>query len=310
MGKVLVVGGNGLIGGAAALHLAGLGHAVAIAGRNPPASGPLAALPFIRGSFADESIGPDTLAGFNSLVFAAGNDVRQLPPGADQREYFRRVNSEGIPAFFDRARRAGVSRAVYVGSYYPDVLPAAEVEANGYLISRREADEGLRALAGPGFMCCTLQSPFTVGQVRGVGARQLEMITAYCLRLIEPEGPRFAPPGGSNFMSTRSFAEGIAAALERGEAGRSYLMGDENWSYADYFNHFLEGLGLAERAVPLDVPNPAMVDASLYGGRGRVIAYDPAPAAEALGYRRHDAGRAVREMAPYYAARLRAAAAG
>jgi dihydroflavonol-4-reductase len=34
--KILVVGGTGMIGGHAALHLQALGHDVSVAGRNPP----------------------------------------------------------------------------------------------------------------------------------------------------------------------------------------------------------------------------------------------------------------------------------
>ena len=34
--KILIVGGTGLIGGHAALHLQSLGHEITIAARNPP----------------------------------------------------------------------------------------------------------------------------------------------------------------------------------------------------------------------------------------------------------------------------------
>ena len=53
----------------------------------------------------------------------------------------------GVPAFFARARQAGISAAVYVGSYYSYVLPREQIDASGYLRSRRASDEGVRALA-------------------------------------------------------------------------------------------------------------------------------------------------------------------
>ncbi|MBG6120114.1 MULTISPECIES: NAD-dependent epimerase/dehydratase family protein [unclassified Sphingobium] len=304
--KILIVGGNGLIGGAAALHLADLGHAVTICGRTPPRTGPLAGLPLLRGSFLDDSIGMTDLRQFDTLVFAAGNDLRQLPAGADERAYFHAANSIGIPAFFRRARDAGIDRAVYVGSYYSIVVPQEQVDAGGYMTSRRAADEGVRALAAPGFSVCTLQSPFTIGHIEGIGARQLEAITAYCLRKIDPEGPRYAPPGASNFMSTRSFAQAIAGAIARGESGASYLMGDRSWSYAQYFDEFLKALGSDERAVPRDAPHPAMPDISLFAGRATSIRYEPDPAMVALlDYDLDDAGRAIQDMVPYYASLIR-----
>lgn len=305
MRHILVVGGAGLIGAATALHLADLGHHVTIAGRRSPRSPLLAGFDFLPGSYLSPEWDGNCLGLFDTLVFAAGNDLRQMPAGADERAYFRAANSEGIPAFFNRARAAGIGTAVYVGSYYPLVLPPDRVEASGYLVSRRDADERVRALAAPGFRVCTLQSPFTVGHVAGVAAGQPERILSYCMRRLEPEGPRFAPPGGANFMSTRSFAAAVAGAIERGEAGRSYLMGDCNWSYVEYFNRFLKALGSAERAIAADVPNPAMPDISLYGGRCETIAYTPDPDTfDRLGALRGDAGRAIEELVLHHAGSL------
>ena len=146
--KILVVGGAGLIGAATALHLAELGHEVTIAGRTTPRSRMLQKLPFLRGSFLTEDFSVATLGLFDSLVFAAGNDVRQLPAGAGEAR-FDSANSKGVPAFFARAREAGISTAVYVGSYYSYVLPPERIDASGYLRSRRASDEGVRALAAP-----------------------------------------------------------------------------------------------------------------------------------------------------------------
>jgi len=299
--RILVVGGAGLIGGAAALHLAGLGHAVTISGRNAPVAPALMRLPFLKASFLDEDLDRETLARFDTLVFAAGNDIRQLPPGADEADYFHRANSIGVPAFFARARAAGMRRAVYVGSYYSCVLPPDRIAANGYTLSRLRADEGVRALSADGFRVCSLNAPFVIGHIEGVAALSVEHSVRYLMRRFAPDGPRLAVAGGGNFMSTLSFAEAVAGAIEHGEPGKGYLVGDENWRFADYYDAILAALGSGERSEVRDVDNPSMPDWTLYAGRGATVAYEPDPDMVArLGYRRHDVARVIAGMVPYY----------
>jgi nucleoside-diphosphate-sugar epimerase len=299
--KILVVGGTGLIGAATALHLAELGHEVTVAGRTPPSSRALEKLSFLCGSFLADDFSRAALGHFDSLVFAAGNDVRQLPAGVDEAEYFHRANSIGVPAFIERAREAGVSTAVYVGSYYSYVLPRARIEASGYLRSRRAADEGVRSLATKDFRVCSLNAPFTIGYVEGISGLPIETSVRYLLGLMDGPGPRWMIPGGGNFMSTRSFAEAVAGALDRGENGSGYLVGDENWTFAHYYELLLDAMGMRGRVQVKDAEHPSMPDLTLYAGRGATVAFEPDPAMVArLGYRRHDAERMVREMASYY----------
>lgn len=300
MDRILIVGGAGLVGAAVALHLASLGNAVTIAGRTPPVDGPLARLPFAQGSFLTDDFTDAFLSSFDALVFAAGNDVRQFPECADEGDYFHRANSIGVPAFFARARDAGIGRAVYVGSYYTAVVPRYRIEQNGYLRSRKASDEGVRALNREGFSVCSLEAPFMMGHVEGVRAISVEWSIRYLLGQFGPE-PLWMIPGGGNFMSIFSFAEAVAGALADGEPGKAYLVGDENWSFAYYYELLLDALGMPQ-ALPLrDQAHPSMPDATLYSERGVTVAYEPDPASVTrLGYRRHDAERAVREMVPHY----------
>ena len=84
--KVLVVGGTGALGGHAAIHLAAQGHDVSIGGRNPanPAT-PMAAMPFVQGDYVAGDFTPQRLAGFDWVVFAAGNDPRHVPQTGRRR---------------------------------------------------------------------------------------------------------------------------------------------------------------------------------------------------------------------------------
>ncbi|HAN28524.1 MAG TPA: epimerase, partial [Haliea salexigens] len=74
--RVLVVGGTGLIGGHAALHLAQAGHEVTIMARSPSKVPALAELPFIATHYVEDDVADGRLEGFDWLVFAAGVDIR------------------------------------------------------------------------------------------------------------------------------------------------------------------------------------------------------------------------------------------
>ena len=310
MARILVVGGTGLIGASAALHLAEQGHDVTIAGRNPPAPGALDRLAFVQGNYQTDDFDVAFLSRFCALVFAAANDVRQLPPNANEAAYFHQANSIAVPAFFARARAARIGRAVYVGSYYTAVLPRYRVEASGYVASRKAADDAVRAMAGDSFHVCSLEAPFIMGHVQGVGAISLEWSIRYLLGQMDNQ-PLWMIPGGGNFMSIRSFAEAVSGALERGENGKAYLVGDENWLFAHYYELILDALGRPQSLPVRDAEHPSMPDATLYSGRNVIVAYEPEPeSVRRLGYRRHDAERAVRAMIPYYLARIGASEPG
>jgi len=297
--KVLVVGGAGMIGGHAALYLAGKGHEVSIAGRNPPQAGtPLGALDFLRCDYIANDLAPSALAQFEALVFAAGNDIRHLPRGESAAAHWQRSNVEGVPRFFAAARAAGIRHAVNIGSFYPQAAPEL-VEGNAYVRSRQLADDGVRALATPDFRAISVNAPFVVGSIPGLVVGMFKAYTEYAEGKFAPM-PEFAPPGGVNFISTQSLSEAVEGALLRGENGKAYLLGDENLSFQDYFGAFFRAAG---RAVPpvLDQEHPLLPDSAIYFGRGNTLYYEPDAAETALlGYRRNDVVRAIGEVVAQY----------
>lgn len=303
--NILVVGGTGLIGGHAALLLQARGHTVSIAGRKPAAPGSaLADLEWIQGDYVAGTFSKEDLARFDALVFAAGNDIRHLPPDADaaaQAAHWEHANTEAVPRFFELARDAGVRRAVLVGSFYSHVAPEL-IEQSPYVRSRHLADAGVRALARADFQVCSVNAPFVVGSVPGLHVPMFEAYTRYAegaLAVI----PVFGPAGGSNFISTQSLSEAILGALQTGEAGKAYLVGDENLSFADYFRAFFRASGNDQNVPSLDQEHPLLPDIAIYTGRGNTVAYDPEPAETALlGYRRGDIQRAVNEVVSQYRA--------
>jgi nucleoside-diphosphate-sugar epimerase len=295
--KTLVVGGTGGIGGNIALALRAAGHEVTLAARQrAQADSPVAAMPILLGSFADNDFTRDQLAAFENIVFSACNDPRQLPPGStpeQEAEFYHRVNSVGVPRFLALAREAGVRRVAYIGSFYPQARPDL-IPTSSYIQSRLAADEGARALAGPGFRVLSLNAPWVVGAMPGIVPPVYAAMVRYARGEL-PGLPVFAIPGGVNFISVRSLTEAVIASFTRGDNGRGYLVGDENLRFRDFFGLFFQAVGRNIDLPVRDEPHPIFVDAALLAGRAGTIFYEP-EGAEELGYRRGDVARAVQEM--------------
>lgn len=300
MMKILVVGGTGMIGGHAAIHLREQGNEVTVAARKAPAEGTaMADMPLLRGDYTKGDFSVDQLLGFDALVFAAGHDVRHLPEGADDATYWDEVNSHAIPRFFELAREAGIRRAVYVGSFYPQVAPEL-IDSVAYVRSRHLSDEGVRALATADFQVCSVNAPFVAGTVPGLPSPMFAAYTQYALGNMEGM-PVFGPAGGSNFISTLSLAQAIWGALQRGESGKAYLVGDENLTFAEYFQLFFRAAGNDTEVPALDQEHPMLPDAAIYTGRGNMVSYEPPEEEVALlGYQRGDIQRAVNEIVAQY----------
>jgi nucleoside-diphosphate-sugar epimerase len=294
--KILIVGGTGMIGGHAALHLKAEGHEVTLAARKPASpETPMAAFPTLIGDYTQGTFAEADLAPFDAIVFAAGNDIRHIKRDADADEFWRVTQIEGVPNFARAARAAGVKRFVQLGSYYHQVMPHLAAQ-DAYVRARFLADEGARALATAGFNVSTLNPPSIVGAIPGVPATRYETLTAWAQGK-RPDIPDYAPAGGTNDMSVRSLCEAISGALRNAESGKAYLIGNENLTFRDFFQKIFDTVGSSRTLVERDQEHPLLPDRFIVPGRGTVLAYEPDPAETALlGYRRNDIDRAVAEV--------------
>jgi nucleoside-diphosphate-sugar epimerase len=296
MSRILIVGGTGLTGAHAALYLKRLGHDITLMSRTVPDLECLASFEHIAASYVDDELPANVLGGFDSLVFAAGADIRQFGHHEDEEAFYGRVNSGAIPAFFRAAKSAGIRRAVYIGTYYPQVAPDA-IETSAYVRSRYLADEGVRGLDDASFRVCSLNAPFILGYVPGIDLPHISALVHYAQGALQGV-PIVAPAGGVNHISSTSMSEAIAAALEHGSGGHAYLVGDENLSWKDYLEMYFEAVGN-----PTDLPvsteeHPLFPDVILYAGRNTIVSYEPD--AGDLGYSRNTIRAAIDEVVAAY----------
>jgi len=296
LANVLIVGGTGLTGAHAALHLREVGYRVTLLSRSAPALDCLRDFDHLAGNYVDDDLPVAVLGRFDQMVFAAGADIRQLPPGEDEATFFDRVNTQAIPRFFQRAKDAGIRRAVYVGTYYPQVVPD-KIHSNPYVRSRHLADQGLRALNCTSFNVCSLNAPFILGYVPGIALPHLQVLVQYAAGRLEGM-PVVAPAGGVNHISSTSMSQAIDGALQRGIGGKAYLVGDENLSWKAYLELYFEAVG---NPVNLQVSNdehPLLPDMILYAGRNAVINYEPDNGE--LAYSRNNVRATVAELVRAY----------
>lgn len=294
MTRVLVAGATGMIGSRIAADLAARGDEVTVMSRRGPSDrdpSAVAGMPRLIADYTDDALDLSVLDGFDSVVFAAGNDIRHVPAEEEDDAFWERMQSGGVPRFAARVKAAGAGRFVQIGSYYHQLHPEW-AQRIPYVAARRDADAGARALSDEGFSAITLNPPSIVGADERGLRRFARMISWVRGELDEPE--LFAPPGGTNYMSVRSLSEAVQGALDAGQAGHAYLVGDRNLTYRDYFQLLAEHAGSDRVIEERDEEHPYQPDRFIVQGRGAVIAYEPDPAETAvLGYTRDDVDREI-----------------
>ncbi len=297
--KILIIGGSGLIGGDAAIYLKEHGHDVTIMARNKPTAAALAAMPFLKGDYVNDDFSDGRLAEFDSLVFAAAADIRQLPydGSISPSEFYSKVNNEAVPRFFRAARDAGIKRAVYIGTFYPQVAPE-KIGVCDYVTSRSITDEAVRALSTDGFNVCSLNLPFVLGHIPGLDIPHIGALVAYASGSLS-ELPVFAPQGGTNHISSRSVAQATLAALTAGESGKAYLLGDENYSWKEYLELWFDAAGNTQTLEVSEQDHPMLPNVIMFAGAGATIRYEPEDV-ELLAYDRNQIRGLVKEIVAAY----------
>lgn len=291
--KILIIGGNGMVGGHAALRLKELGHEVTLGSRTPPAPGtPLGALPWAKVDYINDQAPAAFLNQFDTLIFAAGNDIRHVPQGTTPDSHWMQANGECVPAYIEAAKKAGVQKTILIGSFYPQAAPEL-VETVPYIASRKLADERSRALADEHFHIVSLNAPVIIGHVPGLLIPAYDAYARWALGILPL--PRQVPPGGTNVISVDTLTDAIIGALESSDNGCAYLIGDENLTWAELMQYFFTAAGDNSPLPIIDEEHPLLPDSMMLRGRGKTIYFEPDQAhIRALGYRTRDIARTAR----------------
>lgn len=271
--NILIVGGSGLIGGEIALFLHEKGHKVTIMSRNPPAAFALKDMDYMQGNYVDDVFQTEKFSQFDCMVFAAAADIRFLPQGEDIDEaaFYKKMNTLAVPKFFKNIAKAGVKRAIYIGSFYPQVAPE-QIEKSAYVASRHDTDEAVRALNSDSFTVMSLNAPFVLGHLPGFSMPFIDMLAAYAKG--HTELPVFAPEGGTNHITANAIAYCVNALLTAGEPAKAYLIGDENLSWKAYLEMWFEFAGNPQNIPIKNEEHPLFPNSIMYAGAGATVHYD------------------------------------
>ncbi|HEX7540821.1 MAG TPA: NAD-dependent epimerase/dehydratase family protein [Anaerolineales bacterium] len=252
------------------------------------------------------------LRGHEAMVFAAGLDDRYtLKKPAYPRFY--QANVESLRRLLILAKKAGVKRTVVLGSYFvhfnrqwPDLKLA---ERNPYIRSRLEQEKVTTSIHGLDGM--VLELPYIFGAMPISGWKPL---WAPLVKYIRFSKIIFYMKGGTACVSARTVGRAIVAAVERGEAGKVYPIGQENLTWRQMLTRLARAdertcriLTLPIWTIKLGMFGILLVH-NLQGKEGflnlRYFAqlqtaetfFDPQPSKEALGYQTCGLDEAFQEM--------------
>lgn len=251
--QVLIVGGTGFIGYHAVKALLKNGHRVTVL-----ALPPLPAEDFLPSevkiilsdlkSMSDESL-KILLKKQDAVVFAAGADDRTLPK-SPAYSFFYLFNVSVCVRFFTLARESGVKRGVLLSSYFAyfdRIWPEMQLSLyHPYIRSRQEQEKQTLKATFPDLELIILEMPYIFGSTPG-----LVPLWKPLIRYIRSPLPLFYTRGGTNMISVKHVADAITGAVEKGQAGERYLIGDENISWVDFLNRLLHIMNLRKRVITI-----------------------------------------------------------
>ena len=211
----------------------------------------------------DETSDADLLAllhGHNALVFAAGVDDR-ITPKKPAYPFFHHANVEVCVRVLKLAEKAGITRAVVLGSYFahfnrlwPELRLA---ERHPYIRSRVEQEKAVTAI--PGLHVDVLELPYIFGGMPVLGWKP---IWTPLVKYIRSTRTVFYMKGGSACITAKTVGQAVVGALEHGQAGRCYPIGDENLTWSEMLCRLAVADGRHIRVVSLPT---WLIKISLFG---------------------------------------------
>lgn len=238
--KLLVTGATGLVGNNVVRLALARGMTVRVLARENCDPRPLQDLPveIVPGDLRDAGAVERALDGVSHVVHSAA----MVRIGWRDLELQREVNVAGTRRVCEAARRAQ-AKLVHVSSVDALGIGSRELPANEetprvgktpcpYVITKREAEEAVREAVGAGLDATIVNPGFMIGRwdwKPSSGQMLVSVATTFA---------PLAPTGGCSICDVEDVAMGILAALDRGQAGRNYILGGYNLSYLEIWRLF------------------------------------------------------------------------
>lgn len=248
---ILVTGGAGFIGAHLVQLLLDRGESVRVLDR-PGASVdhlPLKQIDLVFADIRDRATVRKAASGVSAVYHLAANP--QL--WTRRRGHFHQVNYLGTVNVLEEALAAGAKRVLHCSTESiltraQQTAPIAEDQAisprdviGPYCLSKFRAERHAFQLAKAGAPIVIVNPTLPVGPGDRGRSPPTQVMLDFCL------GKRSAYLDAElNLIDVRDVALGMILAMERGQPGRRYLLGAENWSIRSVFNHLAKLTGLPE----------------------------------------------------------------
>lgn len=285
---ILVTGGAGFIGAHLVQLLLDRGEAVRVLDR-PGASNehlPLHRIEYIAADVRDRSAVRRAVIDCKCVYHLAANP--QL--WTRRRGHFHHVNYLGAVNVLEEALAVGVRRILHCSTESiltrtKQTTPIAEDQAvsprdviGPYCLSKFRAERHAFRLANDGAPIVIVNPTLPAGPGDRGRSPPTQMMLDFCL------GKRSAYLDAElNLIDVRDVALGMLLAMERGEPGRRYLLGAENWSIRSVFNHLAKLTRLPEPK--WRVPYPVALTAAYVSEFVAYLLTHRIPAASVTGVR-------------------------
>ena len=240
--KILIIGGNGLLGTYAVREAIKHGHTVTILsrGNNHIEKELEKSVINIRGNvynMQEEAI-KNAMIGQDAVVYSIGIDDRELHK-RPAYEVFHYDHVTICMKIVKSAKDCGVKKFVVYGSYFTyfdKQFPELKLAKNNvYIRTRSEQKEAVLAESTEEFQTYVFELPYIIGYLPG----KVPPWT-FIFSLLE-KGKRsvfFFNKGGTAVVTANQVAEATIGALEQAIGGKSYPIVGENYAWRDFANTY------------------------------------------------------------------------
>lgn len=253
--NIFMIGGTGLLGCEAAVQLIKKGHKVTTVALSPlPQGAPIPEeMDIVFGDInkkSDEEI-LGLLEGKDVFIFAAGVDERVEFP-APVLDAYKKFNIAPLERIFPLCKKAGVKRAVVLGSYFsflakqrPEMQCA---QKNPYIKSRLMQEDVCEAAADENFSTCVLELPYIFGTQPG--RRPVWTILIEQTAFMDSWPFTIYPKGGTAMLTCRQVGEVICgAALSDRKGFEAVPIGMYNMNWKQFLGIVYDARGMHGRKI-------------------------------------------------------------
>ena len=306
--KIMIVGGTGFLGYHSLLEAHSRGHSV-----NALAIDDVELGDWYPGNVNVEygdvfELSEDDLRrrfkGHDAMIYAVGPDDRITPP-APAYGFFHKRLVDSVEKVANAARKSGIKRFVLLNSYFAyfhRIWPEKELTRHHpYIRCRVEQAEQVIAAGKDKMDVMVLELPYIFGSM----PERIPLWKDVLLDRFAKGNIIFFPKGGTNMIAVEHVGEAIIGALENGEHGERYVVGDEDHTYNEMLEMMMSAIGESKRII--NIPRPMAVLAGrmiekgwkkkgLEGGLDAgylmkdimtdYLYFDPSYSAKKLGYKR------------------------